>query len=86
MFPALLIYLSICLNIFTLLSYIQSVDNMFHSFENEYFLIFNLHCSFTNVILCTLVCRALLSEKIFNISIIIFIPIQYPKNFALISS
>ena len=48
MSPALLRYLPLLfLNIFTLLTFTQSIDNLFHLFtvlfENEYFLIFNLH-------------------------------------------
>ena len=56
----LLRFLSILfLNIFTLLTCTQSVDNLFHSFTVirviEYFLISNLHCYFTNTTSCPLV-------------------------------
>ena len=46
----------------------QSVDNLFHLLivpcENEYFLISNLHRSFTNVISCPLVLLSFLRRKI----------------------
>ena len=64
----------------------QSVDNLFRSFivlnENEYFLISNLHCSFTNITSCPQVLLFFLNEK--NISINIFISIQYLRNFSFI--
>ena len=77
------------LNILTLLAPIQSADNMFHSFtvlcENENFLISSLHCFFANVTPCPLVLLSSLTvEK--NISVNIFIPIQYFKHLNLISS
>ena len=68
------------LNILTLLAVIQSVDNLLHSFtilcENEYFLISNLHCSFTNFTSCPHVLLTFLREK----NIIISINISYPFN------
>ena len=59
------ICVNLVLNIFMLLAVTQSVDNVFHSFmvlcENEYFLISNLHRSFTNVTSCPLVLLSFLS-------------------------
>ena len=67
------------LNIFTLLAVIQSIDNLFHLFivncEKEYFLLSNLHCSFTNFTSCPLVLLSFMSEKIIFLSIC-----SYPFN------
>ena len=82
--PARLRYTSILfLNILTLLARTQSADNLFHSFtvlcENEYVLISSLHCLFCY-------CNSMSSgPSLFldcenNISVNIFIPIQYFKH------
>ena len=65
--------------------YIKKFHSLIVLCENEYFLISNLHGSFTNVTSCHLVLLSFLSEKN-NISMYNFIPIQYLKNFNLISS
>ena len=78
------------LNILTLLAPTQSADNLFHSFtilwENENFLISSLHCFFANATPCPLVLSSLTLDREKNISVNIFIPIQYFKNLNLISS
>ena len=64
------------LNILALLASTQSADNLFHSLTvhcEEKKIICSLHCFFANVSLSS------------NISVIIFIPIQYRKHFCLIS-
>ena len=65
------------LSIFFLFSHIHAASistilikaNLFHLFiilcANEYFLIFNLHCSFTNITSCPLVLRSSLCDKIY---------------------
>ena len=54
-------YLLMFSNIFTLLAPAQSADKLFHMFiilcEKEYFLISNLHCSFTKATLCSLIIK-----------------------------
>ena len=69
------------LNILTILAPTQSADNLFHSFtilcENENFLISSLHWFFAYVTPCPLV---LFLDREKNISVNIFIPIQYFKN------
>ena len=74
------------LNILTLLAPTQSADNLFHSFTVLYenVLISSLHCFFANVTRCPLVLLSSLTEK--NISVNIFISIQYFKHLNLISS
>ena len=76
------IFVNFFKNIFMVPAFKQSVGNLFHSFlcENEYFLISNLHCSFTNTLYPLVLVKR---EK--NIFINIFIPIQYLKNLNLIS-
>ena len=67
------------LKTFTPLAGTRSVDNLFHVFivlcENEYFLISNIHWSFTNVTSCPLVVLSFLSEKKIFLSIF-----SYPLN------
>ena len=69
---------------FMLLAFIQSIDDLFYSFivlcENEYFLISDLHRSFTNFTSRPLVLLSFLSEK--NIFLSIF---SYPSNILTIS-
>ena len=75
----------LCLNIFTLLAPTQSADNMFRSLTVlcEYFLISSLHF-FANVTRNPLLLLSSLTEN--NISVNIFIRIQYTKPLNVISS
>ena len=67
------------LNMLTLLAPTQSSDNMFHSFtvlyENENFLIYNLHYCFANANSCPMVLLSSLAEKT-NIYVDIFVTIR----------
>ena len=70
------IFVNFVLDIFMLLAFIQSADNLFHSFivlcENEYFLISNLHLPFTNVTSCPLVLLSFLRGKKIFLSVFSF--------------